>query len=192
LDKDKKPSDKIREHQVTYEMYAEMPDDGSRYEIVDGTLEMMSPGTSTTHQAVSGELMYLLMLSCKTDYKIFHPPFDVIFDKVNVLQPDLMMVHRSRLDIVTARGIEGAPDLVVEILSPSSRKRDKIVKRRVYAKHGVPEYWLIDTDSRTLEQNLLVGEAYELINLFQGEDRVTSDKLPCVSYTIGDIFKEII
>jgi Uma2 family endonuclease len=192
MDKDKKAAERIKEQQITYEIYAAMPDDGQRYEIVDGTLEMMSPSPSTKHQTVSGELGFVLRMSCKSEYMIYDAPLDVILSETNVLQPDILMVHRSRFHIVTVRGIEGPPDLVVEILSPYSRKRDKVDKMKTYAKHGVEEYWIVDSEARTLEQFRLVDSGlYELCNLFEGDESVTSDRLPCVSFVIGDIFRDI-
>ncbi|WP_373229343.1 Uma2 family endonuclease [Cohnella sp.] len=191
MEKKNKAKDQIKEQQVTYETYAAMPDDGQRYEIVDGSMEMMTPSPSTTHQAVSGELEFVLKQSCKSDYLIYDAPLDVILSETNVLQPDILMIHRSRQHIVTDRGIEGPPDLVVEILSPSSRKRDKVIKMRTYAKHGVQEYWIVDSATRILEQfQLIDSDHYELCNLFEGDDTV-SDKLPCVSFVISDIFREI-
>lgn len=191
VDKKDKATEHIKEQQVTYEIYALMTDDGQRYEIIEGHMEMMTPSPSSTHQAVSRELEFVFMQSCNSDFVIYHAPLDVILSETNVLQPDILMIHRSRQHIVTERGVEGPPDLVVEILSPSSRKRDKVIKMRTYAKHGVQEYWIVDAVTRTLEQFQLAGEIYELCNLFQGEDPVTSDKLPCVSFIIDDIFKEI-
>ncbi len=192
MDKERKAADTIKEGQTTYDMYAAMPEDGQRYEIYDGKLEMMSPGASATHQAISGQLLFIMMQSCRSDYLIFHPPFDVILSKTNVLQPDIMMVHRSRSQLITERGIEGPPDLVVEIVSPSSRKKDKRIKLNTYAKYGVQEYWVIDSDTRTLEQFQLAQDIYEQINLFEGEATVSSDKLPCVWFVVREIFKEII
>ncbi|MFD0959717.1 Uma2 family endonuclease [Paenibacillus chungangensis] len=187
-----KNKDKIREQSITYEMYAELPDDGQRYEIFDGILEMMSPGPSPRHQDVNRELEFILMQSCRNDYLIYDAPIDVILSDRNVVQPDVLMIHRSRLQIITKRGIEGAPDLVVEIVSPGSRSRDRITKLRLYARHDVPEYWVIDADSLTLEQYRLIdGGQYELINLFEGDDRVYSDKLPCVSFSVSEIFREV-
>ncbi|MDQ6419386.1 Uma2 family endonuclease [Paenibacillus sp. LHD-117] len=187
-----KHTEQIKEQQVTYEMYAEMPEDGQRYEIIDGVLELMTPGPSRTHQEVNRELEFVFMQSCRSEFLIFFAPFDVILSETNVVQPDLLMIHRSRKHIVTERGVEGAPDLVVEILSPGSRRRDRIIKSGVYEEHGVPEYWVVDAQARTLEQYRLAGDSrYALINLFEDEDRVTSDKLSCVSFVLGDIFKEI-
>jgi Uma2 family endonuclease len=180
----------VREGPVTYDDYAAMPDDGNRYEIIDGVLEMMSPGPMTVHQGVSGEL-FLFLQSCRSEYVMFLAPFDVILSRTTVLQPDILMIHRSRIEIVKPHGVEGAPDLVVEILSPSTRKRDKVVKAAAYAKHRVPEYWLVDPEARTLEQYRLDGERYELAQTYEEEDRVSSDKLPCVFFMLGEVFNEV-
>lgn len=184
----------IKESPVTYDMYADMPDDGQRYEIIDGILELMTPGPSTNHQIICGEIGYRLMSNCRSDYLIYHAPLDVILSDINVVQPDLIMIHRSRLHIVTKRGVEGAPDLVVEVLSPGSRKRNRVIKQGVYAEHGVPEYWIVDADARTLElYRLFEGESsYALIDVFEGNDAVASDRLPCVSFMASDIFRELI
>jgi len=180
----------IREQPVTYDDYAAMPDDGNRYEIIDGVMEMMSPGPMKIHQQVSGEL-FLVLQSCRSEYEIYYAPFDVILSRTTVLQPDIIMIHRSRVEIAKPHGIEGAPDLVVEILSPSTSKRDKVVKAAAYAKHHVPEYWLVDPEAQTLEQYRLDGERYELVQKYEEDDRVSSDKLPCVSFVLGEIFNEV-
>ncbi|PRX72194.1 Uma2 family endonuclease [Cohnella sp. SGD-V74] len=180
----------VREGPVTYDDYAAMPDDGNRYEIIDGVLEMMSPGPMAIHQGVSREL-FLVLQSCRSKYEIYYAPFDVILSRTTVLQPDIIMIHHSRLDIVKKHGVEGAPDLVIEILSPSTRKRDKVVKAAAYAKHKVPEYWLVDPEARTLEQYWLDGERYDLKELYEEGDRISSDKLPCVSFKLKDTFDNI-
>lgn len=190
----KEKADKLKERQVTYDIYAEMPDDGARYELLDGILELMSPGPPVSHQIISREMVIRLNQSCSLDYMILNAPLDVILDQTNVLQPDILMVHRSRLSIVTERGVEGPPDLVAEILSPGSRSRDKVVKMDIYARHGVPEYWIIDGASRTLEQYLPVEGAahYVLHRLYEGNDTVASDKLPCVAFNVSDLFAELL
>jgi len=131
----KNENDRVKEQPVTYEIYADMPDDGQRYEVLDGQLELMSPGTSMVHQII-GSALHLLVQSCISDYIILFAPLDVILSKTNVVQPDLVMLHRSRSDIATNRGIEGAPDLVVEVLSPGSRKRDRVRKSKIYENTG--------------------------------------------------------
>ncbi|WP_127583640.1 Uma2 family endonuclease [Paenibacillus koleovorans] len=192
-EEEKKKPDLVREQPVSYETYAAMPDDGNRYEVVDGKLELMSPGPVFAHQSVSGELEFLLKNSCRSDYVICDAPLDLILSDTDIRQPDLMMIHRSRLSILTRRGVEGAPDLVVEILSPGSRKRDKVGKARTYAKYGVPEYWIVDPDAVTLERYLLQeGKAmFELEDLFEENDTVASDKLPCVSFCVKELFADI-
>ncbi len=188
----KPKEDRVKEQQVTYDIYASMPDDGMRYEVLDGVLEAMSPSPTATHQTIIGEL-YLVMQRCKSEYLVYLAPLDVILSPKNVLQPDLLLVHRSRANIVTERGVEGAPDLVVEILSPSSRARDKVVKMKIYAKHGVPEYWVIDTGARILERYVLTDAGlYELRDLFEEKDAVASDKLPCASFVVGELFSDLL
>ncbi|MDG0794361.1 Uma2 family endonuclease [Cohnella ginsengisoli] len=188
-DGNKKGKDgEVREQVVTYEIYAEMPDDGKRYEIFDGKLELMSPGPNIFHQAISGKL-YLLVQSCISNYIVLYAPLDVILSKTNVMQPDLVLVSKDRWEIVSKRGVEGAPDLAVEILSPGSRKRDRVRKHAVYEKHGVPEYWIVDPTARTLEQFVLVDGRYRVGELFEEQDRVASERFPCVSFAVDELFK---
>lgn len=182
----------MKESPVTYEIYAEMPDDGKRYEVIDGMLELMSPGPTAAHQSISLELIHELRQGCKTDYLIYVAPLDVILSHTNVVQPDVLMIHRSRRHIVTSRGVEGPPDLVVEVLSPGSRKRDRLKKMAVYENHGVPEYWIVDPEARTLEQYRLNDrKRFELLELFEGDDLVVSDKLTCASFVVSRIFSDI-
>lgn len=183
----------VREENFTYDKYAEIPEDGYRYEVLNGVLELMSPGSNFSHQTVASEMVFALKQTCNSDYLILAAPLDVILSPTNVLQPDLVMLHRSRTELVSRRGIEGPPDLVVEVLSPSSRRRDKITKNTIYASHGVPEYWIVDIGSRTLERYLLSdGGAYRLADLFAEDELVGSDRLPCVSFKTGDLFADVL
>lgn len=183
----------VKESPVTYEMYANMEDDGNRYEVIDGVLELMSPSPTASHQSILLELIDTLRQSCKTDYLIYFAPLDVILSDTNVVQPDAIMIHRSRKHIVTSRGIEGPPDLAVEVLSPSSRKRDRLKKRAVYEKHDVPEYWIIDPEAQTLEQfHLDERGKYELIQLYENDEQVVSSKLPCVSFAVSLLFGDVL
>jgi Uma2 family endonuclease len=183
--------DKIREQPLTYDDYAALPDDGMRYELVDGVLEAMTPAPSSMHQLVSFQLQRTIAQSCESDYIILYAPLDVILSPTEVRQPDLVMVHRSRIDIITKRGIEGPPDLVVEILSPYTIKRDRLGKRKTYARYRIPEYWIVDPASASLEQYVLQDRAYDLFDVYTGDEPVRSDHIPCVSFTMNDVMSRI-
>lgn len=179
----------VKESRVTYEDYAKLPEDGRRYEIADGVLELMSPAPTPKHQSVSTELLHCLLGTCKSEFILFVAPIDLILADHEVRQPDLVMIHRDRRDIITKRGIEGAPDLVVEILFPSSSKRDRHSKRLSYAKYGVPEYWIVDPGNEALEQYILAGDRYELDRIYENGETVQSDRLPCVSFVLHSILE---
>lgn len=187
---DKKP-DQVREGLVTYDIYADMPDDGKRYEVDDGQLELMSPAPAPKHQLVINEIVFKLNQSCRSDYIIFTAPVDVILSKIEVRQPDIVMVHCSRKSIITRRGIEGPPDLVMEVVSPHSRKRDKVRKPKAYAKYGVPEYWIIDPANRTIEQFILDEDKYELTEVYEEDEPIRSERVSCVTFTLGEILAEV-
>lgn len=187
---DKSKSYIIKEGGLTYDDYASL-DDGNRYELVGGQLELMSPAPSVLHQLVSFEMQKMIARSCETDYIIISAPVDVILSSTEVRQPDIVLIYRKRMDILSKRGVEGAPDLVVEILSPSTLKRDKIDKLKTYACFRVPEYWIVEPETGILEQYVLQEERYELVNIFQGDEPVTSPNVPCISFTMAAIMDNI-
>ncbi|WP_102272674.1 Uma2 family endonuclease [Cytobacillus massiliigabonensis] len=186
----KKNADKVKEDVLTYDDYAAI-DDGNRYELAGGQLELMSPAPLVTHQIVSFEMQKAIALSCESDYLILYAPVDVILSQTEVRQPDLVLIHRKRIEIISKRGIEGAPDLVIEILSPSTLKRDKIDKIKSYAHFGIPEFWIVDPEAGFLEQYVLHENRYELIDIFQNNELVTSPNIPCVSFTMAAIMDKI-
>jgi Uncharacterized protein conserved in cyanobacteria len=179
----------VKESPVTYEMYANMEDDGNRYEISNGVLELMSPSPSSIHQLLSGEIMLKLNGSCRNEFIILAAPLDVILSDTEVRQPDLVLIHLSRIPIIGNRGINGAPDLVVEITSEHSRKLDKVTKRNVYAKYGVPEYWIVDPSNFTLEQYVLDGDRYELVEVYSGDAAINSKTVPCASFSMHGLVR---
>lgn len=188
--RDKSKHDLLRENGLTYDDYATL-DDSNRYELAGGQLELMSPSPTLTHQMLSFEMQKQITYNCESDYFIFFAPIDVIFSPTEVRQPDIVLVNRKRIDILSNRGIEGAPDLVIEILSPSSLKRDKIDKQKVYAHYQVPEYWIVEPKTGILEAYILNGDHYELINIFQNDETITSPNIPCISFTMNDIMDNI-
>ncbi len=190
-DKTTKSDCLIREQPVTYEDYANLPDDGIRYEINDGRLEAMTPSPNALHQLVLQEIEYRMRQNCARDYVIFLAPIDLILSEIEVRQPDIAMIHRDRLSIITKRGIEGPPNLVVEVLSPFSAKRDRQQKLHVYAKYLIPEYWIVDINNELLEQYVLTDQQYELLEVYQENEPVHSGKLPCLSFTMREIMDSI-
>jgi Uma2 family endonuclease len=138
-------------------------EDGSRYEIIDGEL-VVTPSPIPPHQASSGGLFFELesFVRPRRLGRVLYAPVDVKpAEDEPILIPDLVFVARERLGIIGPKAIEGAPDLVVEILSPSTRERDLGVKRAIYARYGVREYWLVDLDARRVTGLVLRGGRYE-------------------------------
>lgn len=170
--------------------YYQLPDDHNQYEIVGGILEV-KPSPTTTHQRISHRLERKLTDSCENDYIIIHSPIDVILSDIETRQPDILMIHRSREHIIAEHAIVGPPDLVIEILSPNSANRDRIMKEESYAAFGVPEYWIVDYKNETIEPYVLgSGDTqYDLIQVFEADDTITSDRLSCVSFKVKDGLK---
>lgn len=183
----------VREMPMTYEDYAKLPDDGNRYELVDGRLELMSPSPNRSHQMLVSRLMGMLIQSCGSDYEIIPAPVDVVISETEVRQPDLVAIHLNRMHIYKRQGnIVEPPDLVVEILSLSSLRRDKVDKHDSYAKFGVPEYWLVNPDDESVEKHVLLSEhTYTLMDVYTGHETVQSQTLKCVSYTVDDLMQRV-
>lgn len=144
------------------------PDDGSRHELISGELFVTaSPGT--LHQRVSGRLYLQLVRYCAehASGEVFYAPTDVILTDHDVFVPDLFVVANPA--DVSERGIEGPPLLVVEILSPSSVKHDRVVKARRYAQLGVRHYWIVDPAGRSVSCDRLAGDRYERVVEVSGD-----------------------
>jgi Uma2 family endonuclease len=148
---------------LTYDDYCLLPNDRNRYEILDGEL-FVTPAPTTRHQTALGNLYRFLANHVVGNQlgKLFIAPTDLILASTTVVQPDLIFVGNDRINIVTERAIEGSPTLVIEILSPTTHRTDRVTKAQLYAKYQVPQYWLIDPDQRTLEAYELVIDRYDL------------------------------
>ncbi len=146
---------------LTYQDYLRMPDDRNRREILGGDL-YVTPAPSPSHQRAVVNLIRLLenYLARHKMGKLYPAPVDVVLSEIDVVQPDLVFVRTDRLHIVTPTSIQGAPDLVIEILSPSTARVDRGRKMETYAQFGVLEYWIADPDARTLESYRLEGTTY--------------------------------
>lgn len=150
---------------MTYADLEQLPEDISqRQEIILGEL-FVSPSPVPNHQRVSGRL-HVWLFNHVTEHglgEVLTAPVDVRLSEYNVVVPDLVFVARDRLAIIGSKAIEGAPDLVVEILSPSTARQDRVRKLALYATHGVREYWLVDLGAKRLQVLTLVDGRYEPI-----------------------------
>lgn len=156
-----------------------MPDDGWRYEVIEGELRM-NPAPSFWHQEASFNLSLELGNFVKRQRlgKVVTAPIDVkLGELANPVQPDILFIHKDRLDIIQERWIDGPPDLIVEILSPSNWIDDRRTKYRLYALSGVREYWIVDPDKRQIEVFVLRRGDYELIGRFGPDESARSEVL---------------
>jgi Uma2 family endonuclease len=158
---------------LTYEDYVELPDDGRRYEILDGGLEV-SPAPRPRHQIVLTNLLVVLHAHVRERGlgMVCPAPIDVILAHDSIVQPDLVFVATGRESIVTERAIEGPPDLAVEILSADSERRDRGAKAGLYARYGVRHYWIVDPVARTLETYEVEGKEYRRVAMHEGAAKV--------------------
>src|SRR3989442_7771059 len=136
---------------LTYEDYCALPDDGGRYEIGDGML-FAEPAPRRAHQKAVGNLFAILHAGVGAHDlgEVYVAPFDVILDPRTTVAPDLVFVVKDRLAIVAERGVEAAPDLLVEVLSPGTAPRDRVRQLNAYARHRVRHYWLLEPQATTL------------------------------------------
>ncbi len=174
----------------TYEDYKSLPEsEVKRYELVGGELEMV-PAPDWFHQSILRALFKLLdqYVEERGLGEVRFAPLDVVLSEEDVVQPDLLYIARERLGLVREGAVQGAPDLIVEILSPATAQRDRTYKRTLYARHGVKEYWLVDPDSQTVEVLTLGARGYRRAGLYQREATLESPLLPGLQIPLDQIF----
>jgi len=174
---------------LTYEDYCELPNDRNRYEVLEGDLNV-TPAHNVKHQRVSSRIHLSLghhVLGNRLG-EIYAAPIDVILAPTTVVQPDLVFIGNDRRGIVTQRAIEGPPTLVIEILSPSTSRTDRQTKAQLYAKHGVPHYWLIDPDQQSVEAYELAGDQYNLVVKAQNGEVFNPPLFPGLSIPLADLW----
>jgi Uma2 family endonuclease len=155
----------------TWPEYARLPESGStRYEVIDDEL-VVTPAPTLRHQRIAMRLMALLheFVDGHDLGEVFPAPCDVLFAEGDYFEPDILFVAKSRAHLYSDRGIEGAPDLVIEILSPSTAARDRGIKLERYRLFGVPEYWVVDPEERRIEVWDLAGGAAEAAVYAEGD-----------------------
>ena len=148
---------------LTYSDYVRFPDDGKRHELIGGE-RCVTPSPVPKHQRVSRWIQFQLFEQIEVPGlgEVIDAPMDLVLSDIDVVQPDLLVVLAPNRAIITEKHVRGAPDLVVEITSPSTRPRDLELKKDLYRRHRVPEYWIALTDSDEVERHVLRGDVYEL------------------------------
>jgi len=174
---------------LTYADYELFPDDGLRHEIIDGE-HYVTASPVTRHQRISRELLYLLMRYLKKNPigEVFDAPFDVVLSLFDVVVPDLVYISNDRTHLLTTKNLQGAPDLVVEILSPSTSARDKQLKRDLYERVGVDEYWLVDPDRDIVCVYRRGASGFELPTRYERHHSLTTPLLPGLDMPLDQIF----
>jgi Uma2 family endonuclease len=178
---------------LTYEDFVLFPDDGKRHELIDGE-HFVTPSPYTKHQAIAVNLTGLIWryLQERPVGRVFAAPFDVVFSDFDVVEPDLLYLSKARAAAaLTLEHVRGAPDLVVEIGSKGTRRRDETIKRRLYERFGVSEYWVIDPERDAIKVYRRIGEQYERMAelALEHRDVLTTPLLPGLDLPLATIFE---
>ena len=173
---------------LTYAHYVLFPDDGRRHEIIDGD-HVVNPAPSPRHQAVTGKLYRLLCEQIEDPGlgHVFISPIDVELSPHDILQPDLVVVLNEHREIIIPTRIKGTPDLVVEVLSDSTRELDQVRKKSAYQRAGVPEYWIVDPQEHHVQQFLLHAGEYRLAGTHR--ERLQAGSLPAVQIDLQPLWE---
>jgi len=178
---------------MTYEDYVALPDDGNRYEVIEGELCLV-PAPNRKHQRIAFNLVLLVGNFVKGHDlgEVYFAPFDVKLSDINVVQPDLLYVSNGRLGIMNDAGAMGAPDLAVEVLSTSTRRRDEVTKLRLYENFGVDEYWIVDASRVAVRVYRRLQNKLALVSELLDEDGVmlTTPLLPGLVIPVAAIFED--
>ena len=178
---------------LTYDDFVHFPDDGKRHELIDGE-HYVTPSPNTRHQEISGRMFFLTTtwLEAHPVGKVFYAPFDVVFTMFDVVEPDLLyMSHERARTVLTEKHVAGAPELVVEIVSKGTRKRDETTKRRLYERSNVAEYWVVDPEVEVIRVYRRAGDAFarpmELSR--ERDDVLRTELLPGLELPLASVFK---
>lgn len=151
-------------NKFTYEHYALFPSNGQTHEVIDGD-HFMNPAPNLYHQTISKRILLQLELQIELQKLgwVYDAPTDVQLTEFDIVQPDLVVVLNDRKSILTKQKIDGVPSMIIEILSPGNASQDRQLKKQLYQRTEVPEYWIIDPESKTIEKYVLVKRQYKLV-----------------------------
>lgn len=172
---------------LTYEDLLAFPEDGLRRELIAGEL-FVSPSPKTRHQEISVRLTLALgnYIETQGGARVFHAPLDILFTQRDVVEPDLLVVTDDQRDIITTDNIKGVPALLIEIVSDP--RHDRVRKRELYERVGVPEYWIVDPDADRVEVFRLGERRYGKPEILEPGDDLTFAPLPGLRISIADLF----
>jgi Uma2 family endonuclease len=171
----------------TYDDLATFPNDGLRRELISGEL-IVSPAPRTRHQTIVVELVLALGVYARSHSgTVLTAPLDVVLSNQDVVEPDVLFIRPEHVDRIEEQFIRGAPDIVVEVSSPSTRHLELVRKRDLYERHGVPEYWHVDLETDCLQVYQLNGEHYGTPQTLKRGDKLTSPLLPGFAVAIDDL-----
>ncbi len=178
----------IEKKKHTYEDYLKTPED-ERYELVEGAL-LMTPSPVPRHQRISRKIEFVLeKFITENDLgEVFYAPCDVYLDDENVVQPDILFISKERLNIIGEKNIEGAPDIVIEIISESTAYRDFVQKKKLYAGFGVKEYWIVIPEEESIDLYILKDNAYTLHKTYGNDEILESSALKDLKIVLKNIF----
>lgn len=191
--KDAMPTTVRAEARLSYQDFLRFPDDGMRHEIIDG-VHYVTPSPNHRHQQLSGRLYYAIEDHLRRHSavgEVYYAPFDVVLTNWDVVEPDLLLVLADQRRILTDQNVQGAPALVIEILSPGTRRRDQTIKRQLFERSGVREYWLVDPRNRSVIvfRRTAIGEFARVAALHADEsETLTTPLLPDFSLELSELF----
>jgi len=173
----------------TYDDYTALPDDGQGYEIVNGVL-VMAPAPNGPHQDAVLRFAHYLLVNVEFAGlgKVRVAPFDVELSPKDVFQPDVFVVLNAHLDRILEKKVVGAPDLVVEVASPSTALYDRVTKYEKYANAGVQEFWVANTNARTIQVLVLESGEYRSLGVYRGQQMLPSRIVPGLSVRVEQFF----
>lgn len=177
---------------LNYEDYLLFPEDGKRHEIIEGE-HFMAPAPNVRHQNISRNLEFILNQYVEEHDlgKVFYAPLDIVLSDENIVQPDILFISKKNYGIIGTQNIQGAPDLVIEILSESSRRLDRLIKMKTYAKFGVEEYWVVDPAIDQIEIFLKKKTGLKLFKTFQEDQKLKSPLFPDLEVDLKKVFERV-
>ena len=173
---------------LTYDDFCLLPEDGKRREIIEGEL-FVTPSPQTPHQRTVMRLSVRLghFVESHKLGELFGAPFDVVFSEFDVVEPDLPYISNARANVLTNKNVQGAPDLVVEVLSESTAPRDRTIRLKLYGRFGVQEYWIIDPNGPSAEIYRREKEGLDLVAKLSAIDALNSPLFPGFSVPLSEL-----